>query len=215
MSRRGRTRKPCNGCGQTVERAIDDICRECERIMSAGKAAIEAENRVDDRIFVFHTDVEHWIVRARVFGSRLNHLSDEIHPAQDEFDIAWRDLTNAVLDETVVPHHDAVELISRVDTYNSPVKWIINGETLWGDSKKFGLVKPIVRKSLNTLVQCFAVLFELAYRSGFEEGTDVLKSLHDGQITVGEFDSKRSSNRAAAINLWGYDPDRESSVVVR
>ena len=188
-----RTRVPCPGCGKARGlREADKVCHECQSLMKDGQSARELQAANPERMVVKTTDVPHWLSSAYLFGSAHIPGTSQL---TDEFRRLWAEFTMALTEPAV--HSvtwDAPYLVTRKSRYNLPDAWGVNGEDIYGGSALQRTVNPEVHRLLNELDSCFRRMLCFAHRIGYQDGSNLLHHLAQGDMGIQAFEDQRVRN---------------------
>lgn len=178
------TKKPCPGCGEVSHsRKSDKICFSCEKLMADGRRYRESiiEKKSAGKVFVCNR-VSHWNPYWHDAGNVAGGSNRE---AQNAFwnlvYIVGKKLDGVEKNYDEIPQD--IDALKRCDSSD-----------LCSRSIAFFEMEPDVVEKLQALELAIIKWAHQAYRSGFENGSNMLKRMAADEISVGEFDSKLIEN---------------------
>lgn len=189
MASSGKTKKPCEGCGETrpYGRETGKVCSVCQSLLDEARQAREvAAARTSRGLEAFPRP---W----------APHSLGYIHDAGDA-GTAFRDtfyqlLLQLLADPAPPPAYGAVhkriEAVGFRDRDDSSVTWVDN-------DTGYGLVDPALLEATGAVYKAARELARAAHAKGKDEGSRLLLGLASGRVSIDDlnaYESGRSANR--------------------
>lgn len=191
--RAGFTITKCPGCGQNNERKKDSVCPECHKHIETGKMHIELYKK-------YSNDENYIEVQIPTNWEKPNILSNKIQKpdSYNEIGKTLKELIHEIsFVEGIKPYYPYMQYLENrlvfeeIDSHGSKTHVAFQNDRAYDRFYSHGATAIINKQILQKLEKLHS-LFQLALneteQEAIEKGKDVLFLLHQGKITMADFD---------------------------
>lgn len=179
--RPGETRKACPGCKEDCRykpRPVDGVCSECRKLLDRERENEQLKALKKEGLKPYYFPERGYAL------PYIRHDKFE-HPLQDAF--------YALAKEIAVPDPDEGR---KHHWYSDGVPELV--EYLQRDSRSWGgtaMFRPRVAARFRTLFNAIRDSLEFAYSEGRDDGSNLLRRLASGDVSVVEFDERTGADK--------------------
>lgn len=200
MAFKGHTTKPCEGCGTTDGRPIGQVCRRCRELLAEAalaRAAAAAKQAVIPMSVPADASWPSFTLPVREGGhvAYEQRLDQRLERA---LQAVCRGLWEVIPDD-VAHERMPVDPTSRHGWRLSvPDLLAVDYQSSYRHRRASALIDPAAADAVRQLDAVLRETFAAIYRSGVEQGTNLLGQLATGQVSADDFNKKTVLGDAGA-----------------